>query len=284
MVRCAKVTGRVSSHVYLVLTLIFYAVGALHVVLQALTRRRLLTNWTVAATLVGFALHTAALAQRWTEAGHFPAVGLHDGASLLAWTVMLVFLVIQTYSKTPLEALGLAVYPLAFTLVLIANLTPAVPVGDPVLRGLFLPIHTTLAFFGYAALFVAFAVGVMYLVQERELKSRAPRTFYHLIPSLERCDTLSARAVEVGFALLTLAIITGLLWSHAVHGRYWTSSPKEWSAALAWVLYVVLILVRRRTGWGGRRAALLGIAAFAAVAFTFVWMNISTASVVARTP
>ena len=45
-----------SSHVYLVLVLIFYAVGALHVLLQTLTRRRLLvTSWTVAATLVGLA-------------------------------------------------------------------------------------------------------------------------------------------------------------------------------------------------------------------------------------
>jgi ABC-type uncharacterized transport system permease subunit len=120
----------VSSHVYLVLVLIFYAVGALHILLQTLTRRRLLvTSWTVAATLIGFALHTAALAQRWTEAGHFPAVGLHDGASLLAWTMVLVFLVIYTRSR--LEALGLAVYPMAFALVLIANLTPIAPVGDP---------------------------------------------------------------------------------------------------------------------------------------------------------
>jgi ABC-type transport system involved in cytochrome c biogenesis permease subunit len=157
-------------------------------------------------------------------------------------------------------------------------------VGDPLLKSVFLPIHTTLAFFGYAALFVAFAGGLLYLIQERELKRRTPRTFYYLIPSLERCDTLSARAVEVGFALLTLAIITGLLWSHAVHGRYWTSSPKEWSALLAWALYVVLILARHRTGWGGRRAALLGIAAFTAVAFTFVWMNVLAVSGVVRTP
>jgi ABC-type uncharacterized transport system permease subunit len=273
----------VSSHVYLVLVLIFYAVGALHVALQTLTRRRVLvTSWTVAATLIGFALHTAALAQRWTEAGHFPAVGLHDSASLLAWTMVLVFLVIYTRSR--LEALSLAVYPMAFALVLIANLTPVAPVGDPVLKGLFLPIHTTLAFFGYAALFVAFAGGILYLIQERELRSRMPRTFYYLIPSLERCDTLSARAVEWGFALLSLAILTGLLWSHAVHGRYWTSSPKEWSALVAWCLYVALILARHRTGWGGRRAALLGIAAFAAVAFTFVWMNVFALPVSARTP
>jgi cytochrome c-type biogenesis protein CcsB len=273
----------VSSHVYLVLVLIFYAVGALHVVLETLTRRRLLvTSWTVAATLLGFALHTAALAQRWTEAGHFPAVGLHDSTSLLAWTMVLVFLVI--YTRARLEALGLAVYPVAFLLVLIANLTPVAPVGDPVLKSLFLPVHTTLAFFGYAALFVAFAGGILYLVQERELRSRMPRTFYYLIPSLERCDTLSARAVEAGFALLSLAILTGLLWSHAVHGRYWTSSPKEWSAVVAWALYVSLILVRYRTGWGGRRAALLGICAFAAVAFTFVWMNVFALPVAARTP
>ena len=64
-----------TSHVYLILTSILYAVGALHVLLQALTRRRLLTSWTVSATLAGFALHTAGLSQRWTEAGQFPAVG-----------------------------------------------------------------------------------------------------------------------------------------------------------------------------------------------------------------
>ena len=91
--------------------------------LQRLTRRRLLTSWTVTATLAGFALHTAGLSQRWTEAGHFPAVGLHDGASFLAWAIVLVFL--MTYVRTRVDALGLAVYPVAFALVLIANLTPA---------------------------------------------------------------------------------------------------------------------------------------------------------------
>src|SRR5437667_12844528 len=124
-----------SSHVYLLFTLAFYAVGALHVLLQAVTRRKLLTSWTVTAILVGFGLHTAALAQRWTEAGHFPAVGLHDGASLMAWTMVLVFLIISMRAR--LEALGLAVYPVAFGLVLVANLTPVVPVGDPLLRWLF---------------------------------------------------------------------------------------------------------------------------------------------------
>jgi ABC-type uncharacterized transport system permease subunit len=199
-------------------------------------------------------------------------VGLSDGASLLAWTIVLVFL--MTYMRTKVDVLGLIVYPTAFALVLIANLTPATRSEDPILQGVFLPIHATLAFFGYAALFVAFSTGILYLVQESELKSRSPRRFYYLVPSLERCDTMSGRSVLWGFGFLTLAIVTGLLWNHAARGRYWTWDAKELSSVVAWAIYVGLIVTRYRTGWGGRRAALLGIAGFAAVVFTFVYMNV----------
>src|SRR6267143_226676 len=96
------------SHVYLLFTLAFYAVGALYVLLQALA---------------------------------------------------LVFL--MTYTRTRVEALGLVVYPVAFALVLVANMTPAAESDDPILRSYFLPIHATLAFLGYAALFVAFAMGLL---------------------------------------------------------------------------------------------------------------------------
>jgi ABC-type transport system involved in cytochrome c biogenesis permease subunit len=135
-------------------------------------------------------------------------------------------------------------------------------------------VHVTLAFFGYAALFVAFAMSLLYLIQERELKSRTPRAFYYLVPSLERCDTISARSATIGFGLLTLAIITGVLWSHAALGRYWTWDAKEWSALTAWVIYVALIVTRYRTGWGGRRAAIAGIVGFAAVIVTFVSVTV----------
>jgi cytochrome c-type biogenesis protein CcsB len=259
-----------TSRAYLLITLGLYAVGALHGLLHALTRRRLLTTWSLTAALAGFAVHTAALAQRWTEAGHFPVVGVHDGASFLAWTIVLAFL--ATHVRTRVDALGLAAYPVAFALVLVANLTPVSVNESPVLRSLFLPVHGTMVFLGYGALFVAFVMSLLYLMQERQLKSRSPRASYYLLPSLERCDTIAARSVAVGFGFLTLAILTGVLWNQAVHGRYWRGDAKEWSAVIAWTLYVVLLLARRRHGWGGRRAAYLGIAGFATVIFTFVWV------------
>ena len=158
--------------------------------------------------------------------------------------------------------------------VMVANGVGTSVGGDPILKSVFFPVHVTLAFIGYASLFVAFAMGVLYLVQERELKSRSPRAFYYLIPSLERCDTLGGRSVMVGFGFLTLAIMTGLLWSHHARGHYWSWDAKELVAVAAWAIYVGLILARWRSGWGGRRAALLGIAGFAGVAFLFVWMTV----------
>jgi ABC-type transport system involved in cytochrome c biogenesis permease subunit len=260
------------SRVYLFLTLISYAVGAVHVLVHLLTRKRLLTTLTLATTLLGFAFHTAALSQRWTEAGHFPAVGVRDGASFMAWATVLVFLLV--YLITRLDALGLFAYPFAFVLVAVASFTPAAGRPDSVLRGLYLPVHTALAFVGYGALFVAFTMGVLYLMQERELRSRSPHRAYYMIPSLERCDTIGGRAVIGGFCFLTLAIVTGFHWSHHLNGRYWTGDPKEWAALIAWVIYVVLIAARFRAGWGGRRAAWLGIAGFVVVVFTFAWATL----------
>jgi cytochrome c-type biogenesis protein CcsB len=267
------------SRAYLLLTLVFYAVGAFHTLLFAVLRRSALTTVSLAATLLGFAFHTAALSQRWTEVGHFPAVGLRDGASFLAWAIVLVFLVV--YVTTRVDAAGLFAYPFTFALVFVANLTPGAERADPVLRSLYLPLHLFLAVFGYGALFAAFTMGVLYLFQEQELLSRSPRRFYYLIPSLERSDTIGGRSVVGGFGFLTLAIATGFLWNHSLHGRYWTGDPKEVAALVAWLIYVAILVARRRGGWGGRRAAWLAIAGFAVVVFTFAWATLVPAVAVA---
>ena len=260
------------TRVWLLVTLLLYAVGALHALLFAVLRRGVLTTVGLTATLLGFACHTATLALRWRDVGHFPAVGMRDGASLLAWAIVLVFLLV--YVTTKVDAAGLFAYPFAFALVFVANLTPDAERADPVLRSAYLPVHLFMAVFGYGALFAAFTMGVMYLFQENELRSRKPRSFYYLIPSLERSDTIGGRSVLGGFGFLTLAIVTGFLWNRSLLGRYWTGDPKEWAALVAWIIYVVILVARWRGRWGGRRAAWLAIAGFAVVVFTFAWATL----------
>ena len=131
------------SRIYLLVTLLCYAVGALHVLLFSVLRRATLTTVSVTATLLGFAFHTAALAQRWTEAGHFPALGLHDGASFLAWAIVLVFVLV--YVTRASMRLGLVRLSVRLRPGVHREPDAAADRADPTLESLYLPIHLFLA-------------------------------------------------------------------------------------------------------------------------------------------
>src|SRR5436853_54049 len=123
-----------------------------------------------------------------------------------------------------------------------------------------------------AALFIAFAAAVMYLIQERALKSKHSIRFYTWLPSLDICDDLAYRSLAIGFPLITLGIITGALWAQAVWG-VWARDAKVLFSFLTWLVYMLLIFYRLIAGWRGRKAAYLSIVGFIGVLVTFLGAN-----------
>jgi len=222
---------------------------------------------------IGLVLHTAALGLRSAHAGH-PAVTTFDEAlSFLALLLVAIFLVIQF--RRPLVALGAVVSPLAFGLTLAAD---AVYAGarplPPVLDSVWLPIHVGLAFLGDAVFALAFSASLLYLVQERRLKAhRGPSLLRHL-PSLETLDRLNYACLVWGLVLLTLGMVTGIIWAHAAWGRFWSSDPKVLFSFLIWGIYAILLQGRMIAGWRGRWAATLTIAGFAVLVLSLVGVNV----------
>jgi len=221
----------------------------------------------------GLVLHAAALALRSAHAGH-PAVTTFDEAlSFLALLLVAIFLVIQF--RRPLVALGAVVCPLAFGLTLAAD---AVYAGarplPPVLDSVWLPIHVGLAFLGDAVFALAFSASLLYLVQERRLKAhRGPSLLRHL-PSLETLDRLNYSCLVWGLVLLTLGMVTGIIWAHAAWGQFWSSDPKVLFSFLIWGIYAILLQGRMIAGWRGRWAATLTIAGFAVLVLSLVGVNV----------
>ena len=129
----------------------------------------------------------------------------------------------------------------------------------PALQSRWLYVHTTLAFLGDAFFVIAFAGGVLYLVQERQLKRRHPGAFYHRLPSLDLLDRVNYRSLTIGFPLLTLGIITGAIWAENAWGSYWQWDPKETWSLITWFIYAALVHARLTVGWRGRKAAWLSI-------------------------
>jgi ABC-type transport system involved in cytochrome c biogenesis permease subunit len=87
-------------------------------------------------------------------------------------------------------------------------------------------------------------------------------------------DDISYRCLTIGFPLLTLAIISGAIWSVQTGGSYWNWSDRKqvWSL-ITWFIYAALLHGRLTTGWRGRRAALLSILGFIVLLITFIGMK-----------
>ena len=140
----------------------------------------------------------------------------------------------------------------------------------PVLRSNWIYIHTPLVFLGYAALFIAFAAAIMYLIQERALKSKHPVRFYNWLPSLEICDDLAYRSLAIGFPLITL----GHHYRRTLGRRRAAClGTRREGAVLSFspgCVYLLLIFYRLIAGWRGRKAAYLSIVGFIGVLVTFL--------------
>ena len=257
---------------FLLAALAAYVVAAVHSILAFVNKRRALERISLYTLALGFALHTAALVIDWSQDGRYPLFGLRETLSFLAWTLVAAYgLTLYRYRTL---ALGSFMIPLVSILTFFATVVRAGQSATPGTMtstgaAWLFPMHTTLLLFAYAAFFVVFVASVMYLLQERELRLKTFSAIFHRLPALSTINEIATGAAGIGLTLLTLGIITGMLWSSARDGRLWHNDPKEIFAALTWLLYLFLILYRSTAYWRGRRAAWMGVAGFALVLFTF---------------
>jgi cytochrome c-type biogenesis protein CcsB len=250
-----------------------YVVAAIHSILAFVNKRRTLERITLGSLTFGFVLHTITLITDWTGEGRYPLFGLRETLSFLAWTLVATYGLVMFRYRT--QALGSFTLPLVALLTFIASVThdattaAATETVTDINAAWLFPVHTTLLIFAYAAFFVVFISSIMYLLQERELKLKTFSAIFHRLPSLTTINNIATTAVGIGWTLLTLGILTGMVWSESRDNRLWHNDPKEIFAALTWLLYLVLVLYRATAGWRGRRAAWMGVAGFALVLCTF---------------
>ena len=219
------------------------------------------------AAFGAFLLHVAYFSIRWAESGRIPVTSFFEAANFLGMGIVLVFLLMEFRFK--IAALGSFMLPLVILLMLPAFVvTGDIKELNPVLKSGWLGVHTSFAVLGDAAFAFAFIVSVMYLIQERQLKSKHLGAVFHRLPSLDIMDTLGYKALTFGWPLFTLGMITGSIWANSAWGTYWSWDPKETWSLITWAIYLVLLHLRT-IGWRGRKMALLSIVGFLFVLISF---------------
>ncbi|MEI8355941.1 MAG: c-type cytochrome biogenesis protein CcsB [Deltaproteobacteria bacterium] len=228
-----------------------------------------LSHW---LTATGFILHCAFTLFRYHEAGYTPITNMHESFSFFGLAIVGIFIAFERRYRVVI--LGAFVLPVALLLLIASFSFPsAILPLLPVLKSRWLLVHTTFAFSGYAAFTLAFCAAVMYLIQEHYLKYKKLGALYHKLPPLDTLDDINYHCLTIGFPLFTVAIITGAIWAETAWGSYWSWDPKETWSLITWFLYAALLHGRLTTGWRGRRAAILAIAGFIVLLFTFLGVN-----------
>ena len=250
------------------LGLTFYFISAIVGVIELFRRKKTTSKATRYLAITGFLFHTANIAVRYIEGGHIPVTSLHEAASFLSWCIVVLFLFHEYRYK--LGLLSSFIMPIVLIFMLSSSVFPReIKELSPLLKSYWFGIHVTLAFLGDAAFAMACGIGIMYLIQERYLKTKRLGGLFRKLPSLQVLDELNYHLITLGFPLLTLAIITGVIWANTAWGTYWRWDPKEVWSLITWLIYALVLHLRLTVGWRGKKAAILSIAGFIIVVFTF---------------
>jgi len=151
----------------------------------------------------------------------------------------------------------------------------------PALQHYWLVIHVITAVLATAFFNIAAALHGVYLFKGsgwlQRTKSRVGVGLARLMGQFAQLKTLERIAYRfniVGFVMWTFTLIAGAIWAERAWHRYWGWDTKEVWTFIIWVLYAGYLHAMATRGWSGKRAAWLGLVAFAAVIFNFVVVNL----------
>ena len=258
-----------SSVFWLRVTLVLYSLGLWHALVTVVKRRQGLFRLALGSISLGAVFHLVSIVDQAMALGRLPVHTLHQMASLVAFLVTGLFLL--AYWRYKYESLAVFVFPTVFLLTLVATLGGgAEPRATGSLGTWWLTVHVILLLLGYAALTLTCVAGVMYIIQERELKSKRPRAFYYRLPPLGKLDDLAYQTLAVGFVLVTLGLISGSFWAFVEWGPTWIVDPTIALAFVTWAIYLALVFSRVAIGWRGRKAAYFSILGFCSAALTWI--------------
>jgi ABC-type uncharacterized transport system permease subunit len=211
--------------------------------------------WSAITLGVGVLIWHSVARQSW--------IPLDDNFDSLVWLGLLVAgFVMYIQARRPIGGIDWVLMPMV-VLVLLAALIFGRERPHAYVTGTWSWVHGIAAFGGLAAFFVAGAAGLMYLVANHRLRNKTvpvgPR-----LGSLERLEHMTLVSVTLGFALLTIALITGLaiILRHGADtsmGANWATSPKVLLTFCIWVVYAVVLHSPINPSFRGRRTAMLSI-------------------------
>nr|AIW51382.1 cytochrome c heme attachment protein [Corallorhiza maculata var. mexicana] len=250
---------------------------------------------------------TGFLVIRWISSGHFPLSNLYESLIFLSWSLSIIHMI--PYLGNHKNNLSAITAPSAFftqgfaTSGLSTDMhQPAILV--PALQSQWLMMHVSMMLFSYAALLcgsllsvafivIAFQKKIIFFLKNKNFLSLRKLFFFgdmeylnekgslfkktyflsfqnfYKYQLIQRLDYWSYRVISLGFAFLTIGILSGAVWANEAWGSYWNWDPKETWAFITWTIFTIYLHTRKNSILQdqGTNSAFL-----ASIGFILIWI------------
>ena len=215
--------------------------------------------------VVGLFLHGSALATV-LGIGDSPNLALGTTVSSVAWLIVMLFLVSSL--RAPLTSLGILILPTAAIATLVGWLYPGT-LHAPALGSIAAKSHLLIAALSYGLLSLAVAQSILLFFLDRLIRNKHPAGFWLSLPPMETMEQILFRLIVSGFTLLTVTLISGMVFSDRLLGQPFVLNHHVTLAVLAWLSFAVLLGGHRLFGWRGRTAVNWTLASFIILALGY---------------
>lgn len=248
-------------------------------------------------TVLALVVHTAGLLFRMWLERRPPVTNLYSSAIFIGWAVVVLGVVLERFYRV---GIGVAASSLIgfVTLIIAHNLAlggDTMEMMRAVLDSNFwLTTHVITITLGYAAMFVAGFLGIVYVLaglftpllglkltpqgvaETSVLEPDSPQT--QVLP--QTSNTISQALGKMVYGIICFAAlfsfigtVLGGIWADQSWGRFWGWDPKE-NGALLIVLWCAAILHARWCGWI-RERGLMNMAVFGNIVTAFSWFGVN---------
>ena len=243
---------------FAILSTLCFLAGFFYSVTMLRSGKHRISGVNLAIMGAGFVLQCIFLYQVGQLRGRCPITNVFDLLIFVSWAMVLFYLILGPPFRVTL--FGAFTAPLVFIFQAVALLLPgAMKVGEKALPGSidpWLEMHAAISLLAYGAFATAFVAGVMYLVQDRQLKKQRLKTLFYNLPPIQLLGKSIFRLVGIGVLLLSVGIGSAFFMEQRPTGLH------LWMTLAVWGIYASIFFIQVFHGASPRRLAMNAVGGF----------------------
>jgi ABC-type uncharacterized transport system permease subunit len=195
--------------------------------------------------------------------------GFSNALSLAVWLAIFFYWVETLYTR--LDSLRAIVLPAGVLACVLAVLFPAThavsdsSVASPVFRA-----HFITAILAYGLFMLAALHAMLMAIATKQLHHARLSRLLANLPPLLTMEARLFRLIGVGFVLLTMALLAGIIYTKTLFGTAFRFDHKTIFVTISWLLFGILLIGRHLRGWRGRVALRWTLAGFITLMLAYI--------------